>query len=134
MFDGFEEDAFAAAAVACDEDDVWWVYVEGDVVVEGEFLGLVGAEAEGFCDFSCAWCECGWGGFVVYVEGECVCVAVVGSFEFGDLEVLGFVSCHLVAPWVLCFWSFCLSAFSLVLPVFVFAIIQSLGEGSVLAA
>jgi len=133
VFDGFEEDAFAAAAVACDEDDVCGVYVEGDVVVEGEFLGLVGAESEGFGDFSCAWGECGWGGFVVYVEGECVCVAVVGSFEFGDAEVFGFVSCHLVAPWILCFWSFCLSAFSLVLPVFVLAIIQSLGEGSVLA-
>ena len=134
MFDGFEEDAFAAAAVACDEDDVCGVYVEGDVVVEGEFLGLVGAESEGFCDFSCAWCEFCWGGFVVYVVGECVCVVVVGSFELCDAEVFGFVVCHLVLPWVLCFWSFCLSAFSLVLPVFVFGIIQSLGCCSVFAA
>ena len=74
------------------------------------------------------------GGFVLYVEGECVGLSVVGAFEFGDAEVFGFAVCHRVSPFVLCRWSFCLSAASLVLPAR-FAIIQSFGvAGSVLAA
>jgi len=96
-------------------------------------LGLVGAESEGFCDCSGALGLRGDCGFVAYVYGEGVCVAVVCAFEFGDAEV--FVSAfHRVLPSVLCLWSLCRSAFSLFLPWLRLATIQSFGVCSVFAA
>lgn len=96
-------------------------------------MGLVCAESEGFCDCSCAWCWGLWGGFVVYVVGEGVGFVVVGAFERVYAEVFVFAF-HFVAPWVLCLWSFCLSVWSLVLPLLIFAMIQNFGGGSVRVA
>jgi len=62
-------------------------------------LGVVCAESEVFCYGLCAWCLFLWCGFVVYVVCECVGFAVVGAFEFGDLEVFWFASAgHRVSP------------------------------------
>lgn len=113
-------------------DDVCWGYFEFEVVVDDEFLLLVYAESEGFCDLDCAWCFFG-GCLVGDVDGEGVCFVVVAFCVFCYFEV--FVSaCHLVSPSVVCFASFLRSFWSLVLPLAIFDIIHSFGVGCVFVA
>ena len=100
---------FRASAVACDEDNVCWADADFDVVVEGELLGFVFAKSECFCDFAGSLCALCGAGLVADVKRERGCLAVVGAFEFGDLEFFS-SACHRVSPWVLCLavcWRIC---------------------------